>query len=77
MIYGKPDEIERFPSSMDTSPYEIWQYYGLDGGSFFVFADLSGHGSFELLHSDYRHEIKDPNWQQRIGGGRGSFGEPY
>jgi len=76
LMYGKPDEIERFPSAMDTSPYEIWQYYGLEGGSYFIFADLSGHGSFELLHSDYRQEIKDPNWQQRIGSGRGGFGRP-
>jgi GWxTD domain-containing protein len=66
LIFGKPDEIERYPSSMDTSPYEIWQYYGLEGGSYFVFADLMGHGSFELLHSTYRNELKDPNWQERI-----------
>jgi len=71
LIYGKPDEIERYPSSMDSSPYEIWQYYSLEGGSHFIFADITGHGSFELLHSDYRNEIKDPNWQQRIGRGRG------
>jgi GWxTD domain-containing protein len=76
LIYGKPDEIERCPSSMDTTPYEIWQYYSLEGGSFFVFADITGHGSFELLHSDYRNEIKDPNWRQRIGSGRGDFGNP-
>jgi GWxTD domain-containing protein len=67
LIYGKPDEIERYPSSMDSSPYEIWQYYGLEGGSEFIFADLTGHGSFELLHSTYRNEIKDPNWQERVG----------
>jgi GWxTD domain-containing protein len=66
LVYGKPDEIERYPSSMDSSPYEIWQYYGLEGGSNFIFADLTGHGSFELLHSNYRNEIKDPNWRQRI-----------
>jgi GWxTD domain-containing protein len=73
LLYGKPDDIERHPSSIDTSPYEIWQYYSLEGGSSFVFSDLSGHGSFELLHSDYRNEIKDPNWQERIGSGRSGF----
>lgn len=76
LIYGKPDEIERFPSSMDTSPYEIWQYYSLEGGSHFVFGDITGHGSFELLHSNYRHEIKDPTWRRRIGTGIGNFGAP-
>jgi GWxTD domain-containing protein len=70
LIYGRPDEIERYPSSMDISPYEIWQYYGLEGGSYFVFADITGHGSFDLLHSTYRNEIKDPNWRERIGASR-------
>jgi GWxTD domain-containing protein len=68
LIYGKPSEIERFPSTAGSSPYEIWQYYALEGGSMFVFADLSGHGVYELLHSNYRNEINDPNWQQRISG---------
>jgi len=68
LVYGKPDEIQRFPSSIDTQPYEIWFYYSLEGGSQFIFGDVSGHGYFELLHSTYRNEIKDPNWQNRLGG---------
>lgn len=67
LVYGKPDEIERYPSSMDTAPYEIWNYYNLEGGSYFVFADITGFGTFQLLHSTYRNEIKDPNWRQRVG----------
>ena len=67
LIYGKPDEIERNPSTLGTVPYEIWNYYSLEGGSEFIFADLTGHGNLELLHSNYRNEIKDPNWRQRIG----------
>ncbi len=74
LIYGKPDEIERNPSSLNTSPYEIWQYYSLEGGSEFVFGDITGHGDFELLHSDYRNEIKDPRWRERIGAVRTDFG---
>jgi GWxTD domain-containing protein len=68
LIYGKPDEIERNPNSISTQPYEIWHYYALEGGAIFVFGDLSGHGYFELLHSTYRNEIKDSNWQSRLGG---------
>jgi GWxTD domain-containing protein len=67
LLYGKPDEIERNPSTLNTVPYEIWNYYSLEGGSEFVFADVTGHGNLELLHSNYRNEIKDPNWRQRIG----------
>lgn len=66
LIYGRPNEIERNPSTIDSQPYEIWYYYSLEGGSQFIFADLSGNGNYELLHSTYRNEIKDPDWQLRI-----------
>jgi len=72
LIYGRPDEIERNPSSISTQPYEVWQYYSLDGGSEFIFGDLSGHGEYELIHSTYRNELQDPNWRERLGGS--SFG---
>ena len=68
LIYDKPDEIERNPSTIDSQPYETWYYYTLDGGSQFVFGDLSGHGEYELLHSTYRNELQDPNWRARLGG---------
>jgi len=67
LIYGQPDEIERFPSSLNSQPYEIWHFYSLEGGSKFIFSDLSGNGNYELLHSTFRNEIKDPDWQLRIG----------
>jgi GWxTD domain-containing protein len=70
LIYGRPDEIQRFPNSINSQPYEIWYYYSLEGGSQFIFGDVSGHGYYELLHSTYRNEIKDPNWQSRLGGSR-------
>jgi len=75
LVYGKPDEIERYPSTIDTIPYEIWQYYNLEGGSIFVFADISGFGNFQLIHSTYRNEIRDPNWRARVGG-QDSFTNP-
>ncbi len=68
LIYGKPDEIERNPSTIDSQPYETWYYFTLDGGSQFIFGDLSGHGEYELLHSTYRNELQDPNWRARLGG---------
>lgn len=66
LIYDRPDEIERNPSTIDSQPYEIWYYYSLEGGSEFIFADLSGNGNYELLHSTFRNEIKDPDWRIRI-----------
>lgn len=64
--YGEPDEIERFPSSMDLLPYEIWYYHNLEGGSEFIFADLRGFGEYELIHSTYRKELQNPNWKELI-----------
>jgi GWxTD domain-containing protein len=66
LIYGQPDEIERSPSESGKKPYEIWSYNSLDGGSIFVFADLRGFGEYELLHSTYRKELNQPNWENLI-----------
>jgi GWxTD domain-containing protein len=70
LLYGRPDEIERNPSSIDTKPYETWFYYSLDGGVQFIFGDVSGFGEYELMHSTHRNEIHDPNWRARIGPSR-------
>jgi GWxTD domain-containing protein len=66
LIYGKPDEIERFQNTIDTQPYEIWHYYAVEGGVYFIFADMDGMGDIQLLHSTARREIKDNNWQLKI-----------
>lgn len=66
LMYGRPDEIERSPSSLSAKPYEVWHYYSLEGGCEFIFADLQSFGDYLLLHSTYRNEIKDYNWQDRI-----------
>jgi GWxTD domain-containing protein len=66
LVYGKPDEIERFPNTLGAKPYEIWYYYSLEGGCEFIFADISSFGDYLLLHSTHRNEIKDYNWRERI-----------
>jgi len=68
ITYGKPDEIERFPSSSNMKPYEIWKYNSIEGGVIFVFGDETGYGDYRLLHSTKRGELQDYNWQQRIYG---------
>ncbi len=66
IIYGEPDEYERHPSSMDLLPYVIWYYHNLEGGAEFIFADQRGFGEYELIHSTYRKELQNPNWQEII-----------
>lgn len=66
LIYGEPSEIERFPSSLETKPYQIWHYYEVEGGVYFVFVDKSGFGLMELVHSTARNELQDESWQRWI-----------
>ncbi len=62
IVYGAPDEVERYPYSENMKPYEIWHYYNLQGGVIFVFGDRTGFGSYELLHSTLVGEIKNEEW---------------
>lgn len=66
LIYGEPSEIERYPSQIETRPYEIWHYNEIEGGVIFVFADLLGFSDYSLVHSTKRGELRDDNWVRRI-----------
>lgn len=66
ILYGEPDEYERNPNSIDMIPHVIWHYHNLEGGAMFVFADQEGFGNYRLIHSDYRKELQNPNWQELI-----------
>ncbi|MGC8652457.1 MAG: GWxTD domain-containing protein [Candidatus Kryptoniota bacterium] len=64
--YGKPDDIERHPSSSNTKPYEIWYYNSLQGGVNFVFIDLTGFNDYVLIHSTLQGEVYNPDWQKYV-----------
>ena len=66
ILYGEQDEVERFPYSSESKPYEIWHYNQIEGGVQFVFIDRSGFGEYTLVHSTKRGEIQDDNWQQYL-----------
>ena len=66
ITYGKPDEIEREPHSINTRPFEVWRYFGIDGGIEFVFVDKQGFTDYELVHSTARNELQDYNWTRWI-----------
>jgi GWxTD domain-containing protein len=66
IIYGEPSEIERYPNQIESRPYEIWYYNDLEGGVYFVFADISGFSEYILVHSTKRGELRDDNWGRRI-----------
>lgn len=66
LIYGEPSEIERFPNQIETRPYEIWNYHEIEGGVFFIFADVFGFSDYQLVHSNKRGEYRDDYWMRRI-----------
>ncbi|HOT96032.1 MAG TPA: GWxTD domain-containing protein [bacterium] len=63
LVYGAPDEVERFPFSNDNRAYEIWHYYSVQGGVQFYFVDKRDTGDLELVHSTARGEIYDEDWE--------------
>lgn len=66
LLYGKPDQIDRFPSSSDINAYQIWYYYQIEGGVQFVFVDRTDVGDYELVHSTKRDELRDDDWQRYL-----------
>ena len=65
IVYGPSDEVERFPSSSESLPYEIWHYNNIQGGVVFVFVDRTAMGDYELVHSTHRDELHDESWFDR------------
>lgn len=67
--YGAPNSITEEPYDPQSYPYEIWHYYyiGDQTNVKFIFynPDLVTN-NYELLHSDYLGEIKDPAWQMKL-----------
>jgi len=61
--YGKPDEIERYPSSIAGRASEQWFYYER-GGIEFIFVDKRGYGEYELVYSSIEEEPTDPSWRE-------------
>ncbi|MBL7074137.1 GWxTD domain-containing protein [candidate division KSB1 bacterium] len=66
IVYGNPDFIEHHTAEPGVRDYEIWQYDSLEGGVVFVFADRSGFGDYELIHSTKKDELHNYNWPSLI-----------
>lgn len=66
LVYGSPDEVERYPFSNENRAYEIWNFFSIQGGVIFIFVDKREMGEYELVHSSARGELYDPDWQRWI-----------
>lgn len=64
--YGQPSEIQKFENDASSHPYQIWNYYHLQGGIEFVFVDkTNGLGEFSLVHSTAQGEFAEYDWYQK------------
>ncbi|HVP37182.1 MAG TPA: GWxTD domain-containing protein [Terriglobales bacterium] len=66
IVYGEPDNIERFPLSMSEKAWEKWYYDNIQGGVYFIFVDEQGYGVYRLMHSTAKGEVYDPSWEDRL-----------
>lgn len=66
IIYGEPDEIERYLSTRESKPWEQWNYHKLQGGGYFIFVDEDGYGVYRLVHSNVKGEVQNKQWEDRL-----------
>ncbi len=66
MQYGQWDKRDEVPTPVYGQRYEVWYYYSLQGGIYFVFSDVKGYGEYQLVHSNAAGEIYDPEWEYRL-----------
>ncbi len=68
MKHGLPSAIDPHLYERDSVPYEVWEYNNIpgEGQAVFVFADRSGFGQFDLIHSTVTGETTLPNWQDEL-----------
>ena len=66
--YGQPSNIDPRLYERETIPHEIWEYSNIpgEGQAFFVFADRTSFGEFELIHSTVTGELSLPNWESEL-----------
>ena len=71
IVYGPPDQIDRFPFTSGREAAEKWSYESLpsQGAAYFLFVDETGFGEYRLVHSSARGEKRDPVWENRIQSG--------
>jgi GWxTD domain-containing protein len=63
---GVPDDVLRRTQQGMAPPYEVWRYTK-GKGRFYIFADRTGFGAYNLLHSNDLQEPGLTNWQRILG----------
>jgi GWxTD domain-containing protein len=69
MKYGPWERLDDRQSPLVGNPYQIWRYYSLKEGKYFVFYDWSGSFDYRLVHSNVPGEIFNQQWEDFIDSG--------
>jgi GWxTD domain-containing protein len=64
--YGAPDDVLRRQNEGRAPPYEVWRYTK-GKGAYYIFADRTGFGAYQLLYSNDLREPGIPSWADVIG----------
>ncbi len=64
--YGLSDEIKTASPPAVMKPLQVWYYYSLQGGVYFLFEDSQGYGNFRLVHSTAKGEIYSGGWDEVV-----------
>ncbi len=70
--YGPPDQVERRSLAFGERDSEKWIYYQR-GTMEFVFVDMQGNNTYELVYSSIPEEPSRPDWKQILGERQGGF----
>jgi GWxTD domain-containing protein len=63
---GTPDDVHRWQQEGRAPPYEIWRYSS-GKGAYYIFADRTGFGAFQLIYSNDLREPGIPGWSEVVG----------
>lgn len=64
--YGNCNHIEDGVVLSKSNPLQIWHYYFMEEGVYFVFQDLDEFGNYRLVHSNKQGERFDDDWEYWI-----------
>jgi GWxTD domain-containing protein len=63
---GVPDDILRRQQEGTAPPYQVWRYTG-DRNRYYIFADRTGFGAYNLIATNDLHENSLANWRDLLG----------
>ncbi|UCG62750.1 MAG: GWxTD domain-containing protein [Candidatus Zixiibacteriota bacterium] len=63
--FGRWDKRDEHVSPRTSSnSFEVWYYYSVDEGKYFIFEDWTGNEDYRLVHSNVYGEVYSKSWQE-------------